>query len=392
MTLIHKLGVALAATATLGGLLAATPASAAPAPAPVKAAAALPSLTTATPGSGWSAISINSYNPDDTATGIFLVDPAGRQRRVANFKANWSVVDFSNDGARILLRHWNNDVFTWRVLNVATGSSSGVSGLFENARFTNPDGKSLLAYRRATGVTYRRSLSGTILTVFPYANEELAMLPTMGGRYLMSARNGKVTMSGNVTGRLLRRFAIPSGFASCVPVRWWNSTTFVERCADAGGRFAIFLQNIAGGTPSRQTYSSGDAPYGFDNLYPSWDLPIATAVSPCGWSRLGMIAFKKVFSPFAVDSDAFSPITVIGNKAFYHFGMPCGDSPMQRSPSSTSSGSGCGSWPAVRSTAATPPASRCSTTAAEQLTNRWWASGPPPVLSVVACPGAATDH
>ncbi|QLQ14747.1 MAG: hypothetical protein HZY73_02245 [Micropruina sp.] len=156
---------------------------------------------------------------------------------------------------------------------------------------------------------------------FPYAKGSEGV-PTLDGTgFLGQSQSGRVNLSHNATGALLRTYSLPTDFSSCRPVRNWDADTFTEACyARSSGASAMSAQDLAGGAPRRLTYTSSAAPLGYIDVVSTPSGRVAIAANETDYPAAGRLVDKRSFRPFRVNQKDLGPIAIVGTKVIYHEG------------------------------------------------------------------------
>jgi TolB protein len=282
-------------------------------------------------GAGWfltewaptprtSGADVTPGNP--AATVLFLVDPLGGRYRLATGGAvpNGDLVAWSGDGQRALFetRPGGGASPSFTVLDVETGAVDtfaipSLAGADRMVDFTRPSGLALIAdgvnvVSPAQALPVQRlDLGGVLQHSYPpialasgypatYVRIGFLYWPD-GSQLLLASPLGWQVVTND--GRVVSSVSVPTGFASCSPLRWWATEEVIASCATWSGASSLWLVPIGTGTP-RQLSSDNAA-------LDAWQLPGGVYASVRGCVGTPCVGVAKV-SP---DGSA-QPVDVAG--------------------------------------------------------------------------------
>ncbi|MEL4505960.1 hypothetical protein AAEX63_13740 [Luteococcus sp. H138] len=312
----HSLATIGIAGLALTSALASTPvADAAPAP-----TGKLPAM-----GAGWSAVTLGRQGM------LTMVSPTGTHYPVLKLGADWNVEAVSPTGTRVLVLNYAGLRPVRKIVDVRTRSTTLLKGSWEEVRFSNPSGRSLIARTAPTtdsGSLQRLSLKGVVQTNYAGTLHGLGMLPTQNGKFLVSrGGTGRLQVNGNATGVRVRSLPNPKGFGLCTPQHWLDANRFTAACLPTNIRRTdaqAFRYDIRGGAPVALTSTlstKGALMFGYLD---SWATPtgrVVEAASSCGPSRMGVVNGRTV-NPLRMPDDS-APLAVVGTSVYYFNGSGC---------------------------------------------------------------------
>ncbi|MBO0824247.1 MAG: hypothetical protein J2P27_10385, partial [Actinobacteria bacterium] len=188
---------------------------------------------------------------------LYLIDPAGGMYRIYRWPATtepWTLVSWSGDKSRVLLRQQGTSQPTFHQLTMATGHIN---------TFTLPaDVTSVIGYTRPTGQNIlvdeigivRYSLTGAFQARLSAGTEDDGAVSAPNGTSEIVSGGPGVLLVSN-SGAAIRFLPVPgAGGLGCRPVRWWNSATVLASCISAQV-FAprLWLVPVSGAAPTALT-------------------------------------------------------------------------------------------------------------------------------------------
>ena len=127
---------------------------------------------------------------------------------------------------------------------------------------------------------------------------------------------------------------MPAGYDYCTPLKWWTADTVLEVCLTPAGpgepSAALYLQPVAGGTPSVLSDATGQTGGGYGNAWPlsNGHVLLGNHVS-CGISGYDILVPGKATRPLRGPSGAGTGgyiISMAGDLATFAvgYGSSCG--------------------------------------------------------------------
>jgi TolB protein len=276
-------------------------------------------------GPGWRLASIPE--PGEAATPVvYLINPIGGRYLISDdLPAGNSLEAWSPDGKRALLvRNESNDHRSFTELELATGKLLHTfdGGLHSNfVSYTRPQGQGLLL-RTELGTTFGLKRFGTdgrpqlnYPTTLPGlgpVSDFTALYSPDGGELLVGVKNG-IAVLGN-DGHLIRPLPAPAEQTWCRPIKWWDAATVLTRCQNEAlssqrqsAPTELFLQPVAGGSPTKLAGGSPAAPFGFQDAWKYSNGVLLHQASGCGPGELDVMhdgVISKLILPAGVQTPA----------------------------------------------------------------------------------------
>lgn len=206
-------------------------------------------------------------DPDKTNTTLYLVDPAGGRYRITTFPpptgfGGPQLVDWSDDGTHALfsLDGKAGQPSTAISVDLHTGEQAKfpvVNGYV--AGYASPDAKSVMLAQSANADwpawLERVDLSGNRELTYPVGNDYTGgFLFTPDGSQIVLGSSKGLSLMGN-DGAAGKALPVPGELTHCSPVRWWNATVVLARCAPERFSSASQLWRVPvdGGAPTSLT-------------------------------------------------------------------------------------------------------------------------------------------
>ncbi|MGJ6981652.1 hypothetical protein ACSDQ9_14175 [Aestuariimicrobium soli] len=241
---------------------------------------------------GWTAATLSSVDSQGRPTGastLVMASPTAVQTSLGTVPTGANVGDLSNDGRRVVLTAATSGGST-RVIIVDTltrqQTSWSVPGL-NTVRFTNPSGLNLLV---ATDTSWqRRDLQGRLQATFPGASPLESLVQTRDGVLVVGRSSaGKITVSSNATGRLMRTSATPAG-QYCQPGYSLSNVSVTVSCIGANAA-TVYRYDTNTGRFTSLSGSLPRAPYGYIGARQTAK-GLAVAKTPtCGAAQWGFVS------------------------------------------------------------------------------------------------------
>jgi hypothetical protein len=218
-------------------------------------------------GSGWRLL--QQQNAGDYATysrKLYLYDPAGGRYLITDtLPVQSRLLAWSPDGQRAMVQSLNDgkfqqfDLRTGRVVSTATLPQASFT------TYTMPRGLAMVVSDDSNPLKLqlqRYSTGGTLELTYsdPALLGTETVLYTPDGTQLVGDTSNGPVLLGN-DGHLIRQYPVPAGYHQCYAIKWWTTSSVLETCDVKDRAFQVlFLQPVAGGSPSRLT--GGDGKYG----------------------------------------------------------------------------------------------------------------------------------
>jgi TolB protein len=246
----------------------------------------------------------------ETATTLYLVDPAGNRYAITTFSgkdAGVRIADWSGDGSHALFA--DSDAAPSKAISVDlhTGEQTTIP-VDGHPKYTRPEGTTLLVSAdfngNEPGTLKRVDFAGNVQRIYP--TENLGGAGQFSGQYLASPDGTQlvlatanlgtelvprhddslVVMDNN--GIILRTLPTPTPNAECSPVRWWAPNVVLAHCtAERSSASQLWAVPINGEAPTALTAinsgQGGDPGFGGDlDDRIAWKLPSGTFLQSAG--------------------------------------------------------------------------------------------------------------
>lgn len=227
-------------------------------------------------GPGWVVAVWASNRAAPTGT-LYLVSPTATRYAIASIPTNFSAVDVSPDGRRVLTQSLNSQsvsdtsqtVTEW---DLTSGTSHVVAKATRTVRYSKPTAKAILVSDDPSGDPLqghleRRGLDGSLQISFPVGSA--AGIETPDGLFIVAHSNEGLTVFGNSTGAVVHSLPAPNGYGGCYPISWWSDGRVVVTCSSSGGVDLnnVWLYPVSGGPPAQLTQASSRAQRGYVNAW-----------------------------------------------------------------------------------------------------------------------------
>jgi TolB protein len=246
----------------------------------------------------------------ETATTLYLVDPAGNRYAITTFSgrdAGLQFADWSGDGGHALFADSYPAPSKAVSVDLHTGEQMTIP-VDGHPKYTRPQGEALLVSADFNGdepgTLKRIDFAGNVQRIYP--TENLGGAGQFSGQYLASPDGTQlvlatanlgtelvprhddslVVMDNN--GRILRTLPTPIPNADCSPVRWWAPNVVLAHCtAERSSASQLWTVPINGGAATALTAvnsGQGDDP-GFGGDHDdriAWKLPSGTFLQSAG--------------------------------------------------------------------------------------------------------------
>jgi hypothetical protein len=275
-------------------------------------------------GHGWF-LALADRAPGATKA-LYLLNPIGGRYLIADHLPNAGdhVAEWSPDGTRAMLDRLEpngHEVLT--ELELATGRVLHTfdAGQFASfVSYSRPQGHAILVLH-ANGKTssfHRLGTDGSHQLTYPktlpgfgnvFGSDSLYTAD--GAELLIGGKHG-LALLGN-DGHLIRVLPAPPGAQDCHPAKWWNSSTVLESCrVDLNPRFALFFQQVAGGSPTELVDSNpASHPFGFAYAWNYSGGMVLREGSGCGPGQLDVLR-NGVISRLRLPAGVVTPTPVYG--------------------------------------------------------------------------------
>ncbi|HEU5270942.1 MAG TPA: hypothetical protein VFU36_13540 [Jatrophihabitans sp.] len=265
-------------------------------------------------GSGWRLL--QRQNPGDYATydrKLYLYDPAGGRYLITDaLPVQSRLLAWSPDGQRAMVQMLNDGRF--RQFDLRTGNVVSTATLPQAAftTYTTPRGLAMVMVDDSNPVKpqfKRFATDGTL--ELTYSNPALLtterVLYTPDGTELIGDTSSATVLLGN-DGHLIRQFPVPAGYSRCYVLKWWTESAVLEVCSNNLSFSALFVQQVAGGSPSRLTSGNGKYGMGYAN---GWRLSngdvLLENISGCGDAGYQVLATDGTIHPLRLPAGVTEP-------------------------------------------------------------------------------------
>ena len=190
--------------------------------------------------------------PHDTATTIYLIDPAGGRYQLYQFPPGTSsmLVDWSAATRQALFRYPTTQI------NLVTGTviaTSDLGGL--NPMYGQPNGLDIVG--AAQNRLFQIDLTGQKVKVLAYHTSAARPVYAPGNATLAAGSNVGLALV-RTSGGVIHWLPVPGASpGSCSPVRWWSATIILAACASGTGGSRLWLVPADGRRPTPLTPQGG---------------------------------------------------------------------------------------------------------------------------------------
>jgi|GEM_PF-2633444 len=291
-------------------------------------------------GSGWRLV-LPSAGAGKAPASLYLYDPIGGRYLISDrLPAGADLLAWSPDGGRAMLRSGSSDAPRYQEVSLhsATLSDGFTAPSSSFVSYTRPNGLSVLLQQSVDGTArlVRYDTAGHLKLRYPADLSGVGALSPGSTLYLPDGGQLITAALKLVTndGHLVRSYPLPSGYDSCTPLKWWTADTVLEVCLTPPGpgepAAALYLQPVAGGTPSVLTDAAGQTDGGYGDAWPlsNGHVLLGNHVS-CGISGYDILvpgkAPRPLRGPAGVGAAGFI-ISMAGDLATFAvgYGSSCG--------------------------------------------------------------------
>lgn len=189
-------------------------------------------------------------NTTGSTSTVYSVAASGAQRMLLRLPHREAVSAMSGDGRRIAVTAATGRTPVTKIYDLATHRVTTLS--LYVARFTNPTGTHVYGLPwnapRPTAPMVKADLAGHVTARYPGITGNVAV-PSPDGLLVWGTNKGHITLNNNATGKQLRTYALPRGYAYCSASRNWDATSLVGACEPSGaGNPQVFLFHTNGTT------------------------------------------------------------------------------------------------------------------------------------------------
>lgn len=284
-------------------------------------------------GDGWSVVTVGKSGA--STYDVRLVSPTGVQTKLTTIRSTSVVADASLTGKRLVIQNWTGNVPVTKVWDNGVWRA-GIVSQIDAVKFTKPTGANLLVHkmRNTNGAlsdlyVQRTDFSGKVLATFRGAVGPQFVQTTDGTMVIGSDARGRISVSNNATGGLIRTMAVPSGYHNCWPLHMKDAGTVVSACmtsiTQSGSKIDVFTYKVGGGTATPITKGlshTGIATFGYLD---AWWAPaglLVGATPPCGSAPVGVVKGSAV--KYLTDGERQTVVDVVGNNLYILNGEGCG--------------------------------------------------------------------